>query len=111
MNIKEYQEFVKEGASPKYDKLLSVVGLMGEVGELADVTKKEVIYDDMSKFVEKYGMSVREKIIDEAGDVLWQYVNLLNQYGVTIEEIIENNYNKLINRHNGVKTSSDGGKR
>ena len=111
MEIKEYQKFVKEGASPKYDKPLSIIGLVGEVGELADVVKKEVIYEDMSKFEEKYGMSVKEKIIDEAGDVFWQYINLLNQYGISLSEIIEYNYNKLINRHNGVKTSKNGGLR
>ena len=63
---------MKEGASPKYTKELSLLGLMGEVGELADVVKKSNIYADMSKFEAKYGMSVEEKIADEAGDVLWQ---------------------------------------
>lgn len=111
MNIKEYQQFVKEGASPKYTKLLSIVGLVGEVGELADVIKKEIIYDDMSKFESKYGVTVGEKIIDEAGDCLWQLINVLNMYDLNIETVINYNKNKLLNRHNGVKTSKDGGKR
>ena len=109
MKTKEYEEFVKDGASPKYDNKLAIIGLVGEVGELADVVKKEVIYEDMSKFIEKYGMSVRDKIIDEAGDVLWQFTLVLTKYGVSIEEAMNNNYKKLIKRHGGVKVSSDGG--
>ena len=111
MNSKEYQNFVKESASPKYDKQLSIIGLMGEVGELADVVKKEVIYDDMSQFIEKYGMSVKAKIIDEAGDVLWQFVNVLNMYGVELEDLFDANYIKLMSRHNGKGTANNGGKR
>lgn len=111
MNIQEYQKFVKEGSSPKYNNQLALIGLVGEVGELSDVIKKESIYEDMSKFEEKYGMSVSDKIIDEAGDVFWQFINLIQQYDVTLEQIINNNVNKLINRHNGNKVSSDGGNR
>lgn len=109
MNNKEYQKFVKEGASPKYDNKLAIIGLVGEVGELADVVKKETIYEDMSKFVEKYGMSVKDKIIDEAGDVLWQFVCLLNIYDVSLEEVMNKNYDKLMKRHGGIKVSRDGG--
>lgn len=111
MNNREYQEFVKNSASPKYDEKLAIIGLVGEVGELADVVKKSAIYEDMTLFVNKYGMSVKDKIIDEAGDTLWQLVNLLNMYNVDLETIINNNYNKLINRHKGVKTDERGGER
>ena len=67
MTIKEYQEYVRNGASDKYTKELALIGLVGEVGEVADIVKKEAIYEDMSKFIEKYGMSVEDKIIDETG--------------------------------------------
>lgn len=111
MNNKEYQEFVRESASPKYDNKLAIIGLIGEAGELADVVKKEIIYEDMSKFVKKYGMSVKDKIIDEAGDVLWQLVCLLNMYDVSLTDVMNKNYLKLIERHEGVKTNNEGGKR
>ena len=111
MNNKVYQEFVKESASPKYDKKLAIIGLVGEVGELADVVKKEAIYEDMSKFVEKYGMSVDEMIISELGDVLWQLVCVMNMYNVSLDDIMNKNYFKLIKRHGGVKTNNEGGKR
>ena len=111
MNINEYQTWVSQGASSRYDKLTSMLGLVGEVGEVADVIKKSCIYTDMSKFIEKYGMSVDEKIIDELGDVLWQYINLLNQYNLSIDVIIETNVQKLTNRHKGNTVRADGGER
>ena len=109
MNIKEYQEYVKKGASDKYDKKLAIIGLVGEVGEVADVVKKEAIYEDMSKFEKKYGMTVEEKIIDECGDVSWQLMCLLNQYNISFEEVINKNVDKLNKRHGNQKIASDGG--
>lgn len=109
MNIKEYQSFVESGASSSYDKKLSILGLVGEVGELADVVKKESIYPDMSKFTEKYGMPVEDKIKDEAGDVLWQFTLVLCKYNLSFEEVLDYNVNKLLNRHGGVKNRNDGG--
>lgn len=109
MNINDYQKYVKNGASNKYDKQLSIIGLVGEVGELADVVKKEAIYEDMSKFIEKYGMSIDEKIIDETGDCLWQFVNILNQYDISIDTVINKNVEKLNKRHGNEKVAKDGG--
>lgn len=109
MNIKQYQQFVEQSASPKYDNRLAIIGLVGEVGELADVVKKQTIYEDMSKFVEKYGMSVRDKAIDEIGDVLWQLTLVMCKYNIDFQEVIDKNYDKLTRRHGGVKTAKDGG--
>jgi len=111
MNNKAYETFVASSASPKYDRKLAVIGLMGEVGELADVIKKETIYEDMSKFEEKYGMSVRDKIIDEVGDCMYQLTLVLVKYGTSLDEIMEKNYDKLMKRHGGQGVAKDGGKR
>lgn len=110
ITIRDYQDYVMDGASPNYDRRLAMLGLMGEVGELADVIKKEAIYNDMSKFESKYGMSVKDKIADEAGDVLWQYMLVISKYGLDINEVIEKNVAKLNARHDGPnKTAQDGG--
>lgn len=110
MTIQEYEQYVKDSMSPKYDDKLAMLGLLGEVGEAADVIKKNEIYGDMSKFEAKYGMSVKDKIRDEMGDVLYQYVVLAAQFQLTIEDIIEYNVNKLNARHGGAgKTAVDGG--
>lgn len=111
MSINEYQEYVRNGASDKYTKELAMLGLIGEVGEVSDVIKKESIYEDMSKFIEKYGMDVKEKIIDELGDVLWQYMLVLCKYDVSIQEVINYNVNKLNKRHGTQKVAKDGGNR
>ena len=108
--IKDYQQYVKQGANPVYTKELAIIGVIGEVGELADIVKKEHIYDDMSKFEGKYGMTVRQKIADECGDVLWQLVNLMNMYNLNIEDVLNENILKLNKRHGGSgKTAVDGG--
>lgn len=104
MNNQEYQKFVENCASPKYDEKLAIIGLMGEVGELADVVKKSQIYA-------KYDASIRDKIVDEAGDVMWQLTLVLSKYGTTIDEIIDHNVAKLTARHGGERTAEDGGKR
>lgn len=109
MDLKEYEHFVRDSASPKYDKKLAIIGLIGEVGELADVVKKEAIYEDMSKFEEKYGMTVAEKIADEAGDVLWQFQLVLIKYGLDFQKVLDDNFEKLMRRHDGIKTATDGG--
>lgn len=109
MKLNEYQKFVKDSASPKYDNKLAIIGLVGEVGELADVVKKETIYEDMSKFEAKYGMSVRDKIIDEIGDCAYQLTLVAVKYNVNLYEVLDKNYQKLTERHGGVKTAKDGG--
>lgn len=109
MNIKEYQEYVRNGASDKYTKELALLGLVGEVGELADVVKKEAIYEDMSKFEAKYGMPVDKKIIDEAGDCLWQLMLVLCKYRANVEDVINENVRKLNSRHGNQKIAKDGG--
>lgn len=110
MNIKEYQKYVKEGASPKYTKELALLGLMGEVGEIADIIKKSHIYEDMSKFELKYGMSVKDKIKDELGDILWQFTLVAVLYDISFDDIINDNVKKLNSRHQGRgKIASDGG--
>jgi NTP pyrophosphatase (non-canonical NTP hydrolase) len=98
MTIQEYQQYVKDGASPKYTKEIAILGLMGELGELSDVVKKETIYHDMSKFEAKYGMSVKDKIKDELGDVLWYLTNIANELGISIEDIAKLNLTKLYKR-------------
>jgi len=110
MTIQEYQKYVKEGASKDYTKELAIIGVMGELGELSDVVKKEAIFKDMSKFIEKYGMSVEDKMTSEIGDIMWQVFNLANMYNIDMEKILEHNVEKLNKRHGGAgKTAIDGG--
>lgn len=105
MKINEYQEYVRQGASEKYKDLgFCALALVGEVGEVCDVIKKHNIYTDRT---DEYKI----KLKDELGDVLWQYTALVNSIGLTFDEIIDYNVEKLNARHGGIKLDKTGGKR
>lgn len=103
-----YIDFVRVGASEKYTPETAVLGLVGEVGEVCDVFKKMVIYN-RTALEEKFGMTCEEKLIDELGDVLWQLINVCVQLNISVDDVIDHNIKKLIFRHGGVKTASNGG--
>ena len=65
----------------------------GEGGEVANEVKK--IYRDDAGFVTE---DRRAKIADELGDVLWYVAELAHQIGWTLEEIGQQNLDKLANR-------------
>lgn len=105
MDFKEYQQYVKEGASEKYNNIsFAALALVGEVGEVCDVVKKSNIYTDT---VEDYSI----KLLDELGDVLWQWMACVNALGISAEAVIEYNVRKLNARHGGAKLDTTGGKR
>lgn len=106
MNIKDYQKYVSEGMSDKYDLKLALLGLVGEVGEVCDVVKKDGIYPD--KFDDS---SLLEKLVDELGDVAWQLFAVASVIGIPMTHILEYNMNKLNERHGGIKLDTTGGKR
>lgn len=108
MNNKDYMEFVRRTKSERYDMLLAVAALAEEAGELCGVVKKSTIYP---KFEEKYGISARDKMIDEAGDVLYQLCVVLDLCGVDLDTVASLNHTKLIARHGGEGVAEDGGKR
>ena len=107
MDIKEYQEYVRQGASKKYEDLkFAGLALVGEVGEVCDVIKKANIYTDEKEYVD-----CKAKLLDELGDVLWQWMAVVNCLGMDVDKIIEHNVIKLNQRHGGATTDTKGGKR
>lgn len=110
MTKEEYQEFVKEGASSAYNAESAMIAMVEEVGEVCGLIKKKLIYPNYD-FKTKKGYTFEEGVLDEMGDVLWQYLNLCNYLGLDINDIINHNLEKLNDRHGGAKTALDGGKR
>lgn len=107
MEIKEYQEYVRQGASDKYKDLkFAGLALVGEVGEVCDVIKKASIYTDEQKYVD-----CKTKLLDELGDVLWQWMAIVNCLDIDVDKIIEHNVTKLNQRHGGATIDKTGGKR
>lgn len=89
-----YQEAVKRTMPKKLserEKLsMLCMGLSGETGEVVDHVKKHLFQGHALD---------RQKVIDEAGDVLWYLANLLNIVGTTLEEVQEHNIKKLYGRY------------
>ena len=107
MKIEEYQEYVREGASPKYEDLkFAGLALVGEVGEVCDVIKKANIYTDEAEYT-----NCKAKLLDELGDVLWQWMAIVNCLKIDVEKIIDHNVTKLNQRHGGAPIDKTGGKR
>ena len=68
----------------------SVMGLCGESGEVIDLVKKHVSHGHPLN---------REKLIDELGDVAWYLAECADAIGVTLEEVLAHNIEKLKKRY------------
>ena len=69
------------------------LGLNGEVGEVTELDKKELYSDCHKKRNEEM-----EPVIGELGDVMWYLTALCQTYGITLEEVMQHNYNKIVGR-------------
>lgn len=98
LTMDAYQEWARLGASyPALNGLYegySALALAGEAGEVAGEVKKAFRDDGGGLTKER-----RERIIDEAGDVLWYLANLASDLDVSLQEIAEYNSRKLEKRH------------
>lgn len=66
------------------------MGISGESGELVDAIKKHVMYNKPLD---------TENVLEEAGDIMFYLVALLNTLGYTLEEAITYNRDKLETRY------------
>lgn len=73
---------------------LAMLGLTEEAGEVAGLMKRQLRNNsrDAGKFT-------RERYIEELGDVLWYLTACCNCVGTTLEEIWEQNTDKLKERY------------
>lgn len=92
MNFKEYQEKVNQ--MPLYDQ--PELGLVGEVGEVIELIKKD------RRLGTKRQILSKEDLTKELGDVLWYLTRLSSVYFIDLEEVAETNIKKLNKRH-GIK--------
>ena len=72
----------------------TVLGLVGEAGEIANKVKK--IYRDKGGVL---SVEDRAEISKEIGDVLWYASRAAAELGYTLEEVAEYNVEKLQSRH------------
>lgn len=68
---------------------LGALGLAGESGEVVDLLKKVIHGKELD----------RSKLVDEMGDVLWYFTLICNVTGLSFDEIMKHNMNKLNERY------------
>lgn len=87
MKFNQYKEWRK--TVDKYPEDIAfdcyVLGLVSEAGEVAGKLKKEY-RDEEDKSAEIY---------DELSDVAWYLCAILDEYGSSLEDLMEYNYNKI----------------
>ena len=66
------------------------MGLAGEAGEVADLTKKTLFHRHPAD---------RDKMIKELGDCLWYIAALCKDYDTNMEEVMQKNIDKLKARY------------
>jgi NTP pyrophosphatase (non-canonical NTP hydrolase) len=94
MTTNEYQQEVKR-TMPKLlakesELAMLAMGVADEAGEFLGHIKKVLFHghdDD------------RGHVIEELGDIAWYLFNIMNYYGLTIEEVMEGNVKKLRKRY------------
>lgn len=91
--IKEYQEACKRSAK-KFDTLKEEIltwglGIAGEAGDVASCIKKTFAHDNDQR------VGIRENI----GDTLWYIAMICNYFGWSLDEILDENLEKLQNRY------------
>ncbi len=90
-------EVIKDSLTPTdCDLIHCILGISGEAGELLDQIKKHTIYrKDLD----------RNNIIEELGDLEFYMERIRTTLGLTREETLQANYDKLSVRYNGLKYS------
>lgn len=94
LTINQYQEGALRTMKPIDDKsmelLNGVMGLNGEAGECIDLMKKH--------FFQGHDLN-KEKMVEELGDVAWYLAVSAHALGMTLEEILQMNLDKLRARY------------
>ena len=108
MELSEYQRLSRSTAEyPRREALTyPALGLAGEAGEVADHAKK-VIRDDGGEVTPQR----REAMAKELGDVLWYVAQLASELGLELEQVAQDNLDKLLSRQRRGALSGSGDER
>lgn len=95
-NIDRLIKSIDEPIYTTGDLLNGVLGLTGEAGEVADLVKKGIFHEK--------GIDI-EHLKRECGDVLWYLAMICDSVGITLNEVMQTNVDKLLARYpNGFDT-------
>ena len=94
MNLKDYQKICQQTAKKFKDKNLEIatwgLGVSGEAGDIASCIKKYYAHQNKE---------VKDGIKENIGDMLWYTAMVCNHFGWQLDEILDNNYQKLKDRY------------
>lgn len=79
--------------TPAQHQQNAMIGLASEAGETLDIGKK------MWFHTEKPFSFFRPKLVSELGDVLYYFLKTCDVFGITVEEVLAGNREKLESRH------------
>lgn len=123
LTLNEYQDKAMSTCMPESDNLFYMLAnLVGEVGEFASKAGKHMrkgnLYittnkrDEEGKILHTQMWNIddeeRHLLLSEIGDILWQTAGLAKVMGVTLEEVAEENLEKLASRKQRHVISGDG---
>lgn len=97
MNVNDYQKQAQTTAinhpDALMDKTIWVLGIAGESGEVVEKWKKIVAYKNGKITAED-----KKELVKEMGDVVWYVAMLAKSLGVSLEEVLQMNLDKLASR-------------
>ena len=101
MTINDYQALAMRTLNPSLDRkdvlINGVMGLCGEAGEAIDIVKKHL--------AQGHALN-RDALIKELGDIAWYLAETAYALDVSLEEVLQENINKLQARYpNGFEVS------
>lgn len=92
-------ELIKQELTPQQANLLHMgVGASTEANELLDAIKKHTIYQKPLDV---------ENVKEEAGDILFYLSNILQSVGLSFEEVLQHNIDKLSVRYSSGSYSNE----
>jgi NTP pyrophosphatase (non-canonical NTP hydrolase) len=108
VEFSEYQRFSRRTAEYPREAWLSypALGLAGEAGEVAEHAKKAIRDDGGVVSPER-----RTAMAKELGDVLWYVTQLASELGLELDEIAQQNLEKLFSRQRRGVLSGSGDER
>lgn len=108
MKFNDYQSQTEKTAIYPIEIGLAYVtmGLAGEAGEIANKVKK--IYRDKDGNLDA---ETAMTLADELGDVLWYVSQLATELGVNLEDVAQNNIEKLTSRQKRGTLTGEGDNR
>ena len=94
---KDGEDIVKNLTPEQANMWHMVTGIGGEAGEIVDCIKKHVIYQKPLDV---------ENVKEELGDLLFYMSNLMQSVGLSFEEVLQHNVDKLSVRYASGKYSN-----